>query len=334
MARIRLVQVAKELNVGLQTCIDFLRSKNIEVDSNNINVRINIEDADLLFQQFRRDRKKKIKSDLYIKAKREAGEFNRGESLLELWPDSLKNEITVFHDELQSVTEYSPKRDIHSANLKKFAIVDVLIENIGTEYITVSLDGKKGIIKREDIFINEQGEKTEFSIGNIIPAKIIAVHDSVIILSHKAVFGRMELSQNRENVYVIDTNIFLQQPEIMSIIGNDYKIIIPATVITEIDFHKNDNDAKVQKAARRSLRYINEALSFPNNISSEQFDKHFMPTDLDCRNNDDKILAIAFKMAKIGLNPIVMSSDIGIHAKAKAHDITSISLEDFLNQGY
>lgn len=333
MPRVRLAQIARELNVGIGTCINFLRSKNVEV-INNPNVRINKEDADLLFQQFSSDRKMKIKTDSYIKAKREDGEFYKGEPLVELWSNTLKNENSVFHNEPKTAKEYSLKRGVHSINLKKFAIVDVLIENIGSEYITVSFEDKKGIIKREDIFIHENGVETEFCVGCVIPAKIIAIHDSVIIFSHKAVYGRMELSQNRENVYVIDTNVFLQQPDIMQIIGQEYKVIIPATVITEIDFHKNDNDAKINKAARKSLKYINEALSFPNNISSEQFDKHFMPKDLDWRNNDDKILAIAIKLAKKGLNPIVMSSDIGIHAKAKVHNVTSISLEDFINQGY
>lgn len=334
MPLIKLTQVAKEINVTLHTCIDFLITKNIEVEPNNPNVRISEEAANLLFQHFSSDREMRAKLNSYIKAKREAGEFYKGKPIVELWQDSLKNEYPISNNELKTASKYSPKQDTPYTTLKKFAIVDVVIEDIGAEYITVSINDKKGIIKREDIFISEDGKGIQLYWGQHLQAKIIAIHESGIILSHKAMYGRMELAQNMENVYIIDTNVFLQQPDIMSIIGQDYKIVIPATVITEIDFHKNDSNAIVNKAARKSLRYINEALSFPNNIISEQFDKRFMPKDLDWRNNDDKILAIAIKLAKKGLNPIVMSSDIGIHVKAKANNITSISLEDFLNQGF
>ena len=333
MPRIKLVQVAKEINVSLETCIDFLHTRNIEVDRNNINVRIDEQDADLLYQQFGSYCEAKNKSNLIIKEKREAGLIYKGEPIMELWTEYNERISQTNHSISNNLTDQVIIPNNNDTKIKKFAVVSVIVETIESDFITVNIDNshKKGVIKKEDLYSYTE---TPIHVGMTIMAKIIAIHDSIIILSQKAVYGRMELDFNKENVYIIDTNVFIQRPDIIALIGNKYKIIIPATVITEIDFHKKNKDINVSMAARTSLKCIDEALSFPNNVSSEQFDKRYMPKDLDWRYNDDKILTIAIKIAKTGLNPIVMSSDIGLHAKAKANSITAITLDDFLNQGF
>ena len=38
---------------------------------------------------------------------------------------------------------------------------------------------------------------------------------------------RKELVEGKENIYIIDTNVFVNCPDIISRIGNKYKIVIP-----------------------------------------------------------------------------------------------------------
>ena len=51
----RLSKVTKELNVGLQTCVDFLQKKGYTVE-NSLNAKINDEQYELLVMQFSKDK--------------------------------------------------------------------------------------------------------------------------------------------------------------------------------------------------------------------------------------------------------------------------------------
>ena len=62
MARIKISKLAKELNVGLPTVVEFLRAKNITVDDNP-NARIEEEVANLLTKEFNPDKKQKEQAE-------------------------------------------------------------------------------------------------------------------------------------------------------------------------------------------------------------------------------------------------------------------------------
>lgn len=59
---IRLSKVAKELNVGISTIVDFLNKKKIEIDSNP-NTKINSDVYDLLLHEYSQDGKMKKESE-------------------------------------------------------------------------------------------------------------------------------------------------------------------------------------------------------------------------------------------------------------------------------
>ena len=64
---------------------------------------------------------------------------------------------------------------------------------------------------------------------------------------------RKELVEGKENIYIIDTNVFVNCPDIISRIGNKYKIVIPAKVLEELDKLKLKVDvdkAKLNEAAK------------------------------------------------------------------------------------
>ena len=58
----RLSKVTKELNVGLQTCVDFLQKKGHTVE-NSLNAKINDEQYELLVIQFSQDKDVRLKAE-------------------------------------------------------------------------------------------------------------------------------------------------------------------------------------------------------------------------------------------------------------------------------
>ena len=52
MAKTKISVIARNLNVGLNTVTDFLRKKNIEVEDNNPNFRVEDDVTELLVKEF------------------------------------------------------------------------------------------------------------------------------------------------------------------------------------------------------------------------------------------------------------------------------------------
>ena len=71
MARTKISTVAKDLNIGLSTAVEFLRKKNIEIEDNP-NARVEDDIVALLTQEFQRDRAEKSKSDTFLSERRSA----------------------------------------------------------------------------------------------------------------------------------------------------------------------------------------------------------------------------------------------------------------------
>ena len=62
---IKISQVAKDLNVGIPTLVDYLQKNNQDVEENNINMRITDEQYEMLVKAFKNDKDQKSKSDRY-----------------------------------------------------------------------------------------------------------------------------------------------------------------------------------------------------------------------------------------------------------------------------
>ena len=49
---------------------------------------------------------------------------------------------------------------------------------------------------------------------------------------------KKEIIKDKENIYIIDTNVFVDHPDIISKIDRKYSIILSAKVIDELDYLK------------------------------------------------------------------------------------------------
>jgi rRNA-processing protein FCF1/Cdc6-like AAA superfamily ATPase len=140
---------------------------------------------------------------------------------------------------------------------------------------------------------------------------------------------KKEIKKNKENLYIIDTNVFVDFPEIITKIGKEYPVILSAKVIDELDNLKstlnNDGKIKVQKALKSINRNIDK-----RDIRMEVADLSLLLIDFNKRSPDNLILTVALKFNTE--NPILLTSDNGLQVKAKGLKITTITLKEFLRR--
>lgn len=139
---------------------------------------------------------------------------------------------------------------------------------------------------------------------------------------------RKEIVEGKENIYIIDTNVFVNCPNIIERIGHKYKVIIPAKVLEELDKLKLKNNID-KNALNTAARNIN--LAFTKQFSKmEDADISLLPVGFDKNNPDCQILSVALKYKEE--NPIILTSDNILQTRANGLGITTISLTDFLKQ--
>ena len=138
---------------------------------------------------------------------------------------------------------------------------------------------------------------------------------------------KIEIQPTKKNYYIIDTNVFINYPEILSKIDAQYPIILSAKVIDELDKLKIRSEQE-KKNAETALRLLNRENS--RKIIFETADASLLPADYDRRSPDNLILSVALKYKDE--NPIMMTSDNGLQLKCKILGITTITLKAFLKQ--
>jgi DNA replication ATP-dependent helicase Dna2 len=140
---------------------------------------------------------------------------------------------------------------------------------------------------------------------------------------------KKEIIKGKENIYIIDTNVFVDQPDIISKIDQKYSIVLSAKVIDELDYLKVKLSADQQKNVQKALRLINHSID-KLNIKMDTADLSLLPIDFNKKSPDNLILSVALKYKSE--NPILLTSDNGLQIKAKGLDITTIKLKEFLRQ--
>lgn len=139
-----------------------------------------------------------------------------------------------------------------------------------------------------------------------------------------------------KKVFVLDTNVLIHNPMALYSFA-DNKVVIPITVIEELDNLKNSVDKKGMHA-RQVLREIDihikhgalkQGSKMPNHgmlavslgIPPEEFPQ------LDANINDNKILSVAWDLQRQGETVFFISKDVNARIKAEALGIRSADYE-------
>lgn len=139
---------------------------------------------------------------------------------------------------------------------------------------------------------------------------------------------KKELKADKKNYYIIDTNVFINYPDIVSRIEKKYPIILSAKVADELDKMKIKLDEVGKRNAEKALRMLNKETE--HKIIYEFADVSLLPDDFDKRTPDNMILSVALKYKDE--NPIMLTSDNGLQLKSKVFGISTISLKSFLKR--
>lgn len=140
---------------------------------------------------------------------------------------------------------------------------------------------------------------------------------------------KKEIRKDKKNIYIIDTNVFVDCPEIISKIDKKYKIVLSAKVIDELDYLKISLTEVQKKNVQKALKQINENIE-KRNIKMDTADLTLLPNDFNKKSPDNFILSVALRYKNE--NPIILTSDNGLQIKAKGLVITTITLKEFLKQ--
>lgn len=140
---------------------------------------------------------------------------------------------------------------------------------------------------------------------------------------------KKEIVKGKENIYIIDTNVFVDCPDIISKIDKQYQIVLSAKVIDELDYLKISLTEEQKKNVQKALKQINDSID-KRNIKMDTADLSLLPNDFNKKSPDNLILSVALKY--LGENPIMLTSDNGLQIKAKGLGITTIKLKEFLKQ--
>ena len=173
-------------------------------------------------------------------------------------------------------------------------------------------------------FVEMRGNESKTISTNDIAIKVV---DKIDLSQFER--KRWEIKSEMENVYIIDTNVFVKCPDIIAKIGRDYTIVIPSTVLEELDklkLKKSIDQSRLLKAAKN----INTA--FSNRFSKmEEPDVSLLPSGFDTHNSDCKILSVAIKYKRKDANAILLTSDNMLQSRASALGLTTLSLSQFLH---
>ena len=108
MSTIRISKVLSELNIGLDTAIDFLASQKQEVEHNR-NAKIDQAQYQMLTQQFATDKSSKDKAETLIQQKREEKEAIQAERELSK-PEVIRATATISGLKLAGKIDLAPNR--------------------------------------------------------------------------------------------------------------------------------------------------------------------------------------------------------------------------------
>ncbi len=142
--------------------------------------------------------------------------------------------------------------------------------------------------------------------------------------------AKKEIVKGKQNIYIIDTNVFVDQPDIISKIDKQYQVVLSAKVIDELDKLKVTLPTEKQKQnVQKAIKQINDSFD-KRNIKMDTADLTLLPSDFDKKSPDNFILTVAIKYKDE--NPIMLTSDNGLQVKSKGFGITTITLKDYLKQ--
>ena len=252
----------------------------------------------------------------------------------------LTTDVTIFVIPNSGYNHSLEKRlfNVATSRAKRHTII-ISDKNIISSYPHLDEDVKMYLQKLNDEYSFYYTTEKKLIESKTIEPKETQVEEKPESQTGLKVLGKIDLSKfekpkkeiikGKENLYIIDTNVFVDCPEIISKIDKQYQIILSAKVIDELDYLKISLTEEQRKNVQKAIKHINESFD-KRNIKMDTADLALLPNDFNKKSPDNFILSVALRYKSE--NPIMLTSDNGLQIKAKGLGITTITLKAFLNQ--
>lgn len=133
--------------------------------------------------------------------------------------------------------------------------------------------------------------------------------------------------------YIIDTNVFIKEPDIISKIDSKHFVALSFSVIEELDKLKVRPENK--ENAIKAIRNINSLLKTTkankkNRVRRQGADLTLLPIDLQNKSADNMILSLGLVYRKQNQNPVLLTLDKNFQSKAMMLDIPLVTIYELL----
>lgn len=255
------------------------------------------------------------------------------EKLAKKYPDISIGIISPFKhqaQEISSMIHEDLSGQIVSDTVHKFQgdEKDVIIYSL-----VVTDDSSEGKIRWIDYSVPNlvnvavtRARKALYVVGNL---HYIQTHSSIDLpLGYLAWYAENKQKINLDSsnqTFVIDTNVFIEDSDILERINPRDLIVLPAKVLDELDKLKTSKDLELKGKAELALRKIKNA-GKNRKIRYEIGAVELLPVDFNAKNADNIILSLAIKYRN--QNAVLLTSDNGLISKAKAVRVNVKSLKE------
>lgn len=255
--------------------------------------------------------------------------------LTDEYPDISIGIISPFKHQAQEISSHIPN------NLRDRVVADTVHKFQGDE--------RDVIIYSLVVTDNSPDSKIrwiDYSVPNLVNVAVTRARTTLYIVGNKRyvqIHSRKDLplgnlldytetkaviqSSEPTNTFIVDTNVFVQCPDIIDHINPRDNIVLSAKVIDELDKLKTTLNDESKRNVETALKNIN--LNFnKRNIRMECADLRYLPSDFTKKNPDNLILSIALKFRN--QNAILLTSDNGFQIKAKGLGLNTVQLRQFI----
>ena len=283
--------------------------------------------AEIAVLAFHKDSIRFLQKDIYAKC------LNTENVLIETIDriQGLTTDFCIFFVPVEGVPfAFQANRFNVATSRAKLSTLIISDETISSFYPLIDLNVKQYVLSLNDLLFNvEETGTIKSKTETVIQEKISGLKVLGKIDLSKFEKPKKEIIIGKENIYIIDTNIFVDFPDVISKIDQKYSIVLSAKVIDELDYLKIKLSEEQKKNVQRALKLINESID-KRGIKMDMADLTLLPNDFNKKSPDNFILSVALKYKEE--NPIMLTSDNGLQIKAKGLGITTITLKEFLKQ--
>lgn len=218
------------------------------------------------------------------------------------------------------------------------SVVSYIDKNGATKFVKIKGD----ILVPSCIFYKDRdtvyyGKKAKSSAKAMVSGAAVSLFKKHLRADSEVIKVRIPKSEkvgtDGKSYYVVDTNVFIDQPTILDMFAENDVVILPLTVEQELEYRMSDINTKY--SAEAALEAIIKEKENGNIVFAEA-DLDLLPNDFfvnfsenfNNANNDNKILSIALKYKEE--NVVLISSDNRL-AKLKSQfvGVSAMTLKEF-----